>query len=104
MSADGYQTNDIFFAGAMAYTFGPEALTRIENERSGPTHNTATFFLDIPSLDAAEYYREFHTGRFTIADLKAYVKIHGDITRLLRDMVKRGDVSWTSPAWVAGRG
>jgi hypothetical protein len=104
LSADGYKTTDIWFASSMAYTFGPEALTRIENERSGQTRNTATFFFDIPSLDAEEYYREFHTGRFAVADLKTYCKVHGDITRLLREMVKRGDVSWTSSSWANGRG
>jgi hypothetical protein len=102
--SDGYQTRDIWFATAMAYTFGLEAMMRIENERSGQTRNTATFHFDIPSLDAEEYYREFHTGRFAIADLKTYCKIHGDITRLLREMVRRGDQSWASQSWVTGRG
>jgi hypothetical protein len=88
----------------MSYVFGPESLTRIENENDGRTRNAASFHLDIPSLDAAEYYREFHQGRFGITDLKKYVKIYSDITRLLREMVRRGDQSWVSPAWVNGRG
>jgi hypothetical protein len=99
---DGYQTKDIWFASAMAYTFGPESLTRIDTESNGRTRTTATFHLDIPSLDAAEYYREFQTGKFAISDLRAYCKNHGDITRRLREMARAGETSWCSDAWIRG--
>jgi hypothetical protein len=97
---DGFQTDHTFFCAAMVYTFGIEALTRIEME---PGYR-AVFFLDIPTSEAAEYRREFDAGTFAISDLKTYLYNHSQVTRIVKDMQRRGESSWCSPSWIAGRG
>lgn len=101
---DGFSCNDIWFTVALQYVFGEDALVKIEVEQNTFGRDTPTFFLSIPSLDALEYQKEFQAGTFAISDLRSYVRTYTWLTRKLRDMRKRGETSYCSPAWVAGRG
>src|SRR5580704_6013740 len=102
---DGYQTTDIHFAAAMLYTFTEDALTKIEitPDKMGRFRN-ATFFLDIPSLDAAEYWTEFQSGELAISNLLSYVRTLTWLERKVREMKRDGETEWNSPSWIAGRG
>jgi hypothetical protein len=105
MSADGFQTTDIHFAAAMLYVFGEESLTKIEITPDGYGRNRdVTLHIDAPSLDCAEYFKEFQAGELALSDLKSYIRTYTWITRTLRDMKKNGTTSWESPSWVMGRG
>jgi len=96
----------MFFAAGLCYVFGEESLTKIEliggDTRS--RHQDRQFTLDVPSLDAAEYYQEFKEKKFAISDLFSFTLIYTGLTRRLKDMTRRGDVIWTSESWVRGRG
>ena len=104
MSADGFVTNDLWFASSLAYIFGGESLTIIEVGKSIGRVRTKGFHFDVPSLDAEEYDKEFREGRLAISDLMAFTKEYSRILRLLKDLDRRGEISWTSPSWVTGRG
>jgi hypothetical protein len=88
----------------MQYVFTEAALVRIETQAGNFGRDVQTFYLSIPSLDAAEYKKEFDNGLFAIADLKSFVRTYTFLTRRLRDMKKRGESSWVSSEWIAGRG
>jgi hypothetical protein len=104
---DGFVTTEVFFAIALLYIFGPESLTKIafvaKDERY-PKHQEREFSLDIPSFDAAEYLAEYKAGTLAISDLKAFARIHNDVTRIFKDMGRNGDTEYYSPSWLAGRG
>jgi|SRR5229473_4544219 len=104
MANDGFTTQDLAFCVAMMYTFGDEALTKIEPaEDSNSRRRAQKFVLDIPSLDAAEYFKEFHAGTFGISNLLAYIKTYNNVIQILKEMHKRGETEWSSPSWIAGR-
>jgi hypothetical protein len=98
---DGFTTNDIWFATAMMYVFGDEALTKMTNQAA---ERLKAFHLDIPSLDAEDYYREYQAGTFAISDLKAFTRSYSTVVKCMKDMMKSGQPVWVSPAWIAGRG
>jgi hypothetical protein len=107
MSNDGYIADDIWFAACLMYLFGEQSLTKIEVSKSPEFHRhcrEVKLHLDIPSLDAQEYYKEFKAGALAISDLKSYIRTYTWITRILRDMERKTESVWVSPAWVAGRG
>src|SRR6266851_1287926 len=102
MSADGFITQDLFFAVGMLYTFGEDALLKIEPaEDSNPRRKAQNFVLDAPSLDCQEYFSEFKARTFAISDLLAYANIHTRVIQILKDMHRRGDTEWTSPSYSA---
>ena len=102
---DGYQTTDIHFAAAMLYTFTEDALTRIEiTPDSFGRHRNATFSIDAPSLDCAEYFKEFQVGELAISNLLSYVRTLTWLDRKVREMKRDGQTSWVSDSWVMGRG
>jgi hypothetical protein len=104
---DGYIADDLWFAAAMMYVFGEESLTKIEVAQPDEFHHhcrEVKLHLDIPSLDAGEYYEEFKAGALAISDLKSFVRTYTWITRILRDMRRKAESVWVSPAWIAGRG
>lgn len=86
------------------YLFGEESLTRIESDTDDRGKRCRDYHLDVPSLDAQDYYNEYTAGNLSIADLKAYVNSYSRLNFICRQMHKSGDPSWTSPSWVAGRG
>jgi hypothetical protein len=103
---DGFSTVDIHFCAAMMYLFGDEALTKITAEEDVKQRGRTlkTFHLDIPSLDAFEYQKDFQEGRLAISDLKSYVRSHSWITHCMGIMNRKHESAWVSPAWIAGRG
>ncbi len=103
---DGYTTDELFFTAALCYIFGTDALTKIElieSRDARSRHQVRQFTLDVPSLDAAEYYKEFKAGMLAIADLFSFGIVYTGVTKTLRDMTRRGDTEWVSPSWIAGR-
>lgn len=99
------QTTDIFFASAMLYVYTEDALLKIDvtPDRFGRDRNAA-YTLDIPSSEATEYKAQFDRGELAITNLLSYVRTYTWLTRKLREMRTRGETSYCSPAWVAGRG
>jgi hypothetical protein len=100
---DGYTTTNIRFTAAMAYLFGDEALVKIETfeERN---FRQSRFHLDIPSLDAGEYLKDFEAGNLAITDLQAYFRSFDFIVRCTKDMARKNASVWVSPEWIKGRG
>ena len=90
MSADGFVTNEICFAGFLCYLFGDESLIRIEFDE----RRKATFHFHVPSLDAEEYLREFHAGDLAIADLKDLWGRQVQVGRLVRNLNRSGQTVW----------
>ena len=104
---DGYIADDLWFGAAMMYLFGEESLTKIEVNQSEEFHKhcrEVLLHLDIPSLDAHEYHKEFKAGTLAVSDLKSYIRTYTWITRILRDMRRKTESVWVSPARIAGRG
>ena len=99
---DGYVAKEVFFAAALMYVYGEEALTKIEiiAEPRRETH----FHLDCPSLDVAEYLNDWKGKQFAITDLSSYTGIYSRLVKILKSMNQSGTDIWCSPSWVAGRG
>jgi hypothetical protein len=104
VSADGYRTDNLFFAAFLLFTFTAEALIRIEKGTSDNGRTETTFYLDVPSLDCDEYEKEFQEGTLAISDLMSFVKAYSLLTSRLKKMTREGETSWVSSRWVAGRG
>jgi hypothetical protein len=86
---------------------GEESLVKMESTPSDKPHRRSRdikLHYDIPSLDAAEYFNEFRAGTLAISDLRSFARKYTWITRILRDMERKTESVWVSPAWVAGRG
>jgi hypothetical protein len=96
---DGYSTTDLALACALLYIFSEDVLTRIERD----SVRGQTFHLDIASLDGDAYADDLKNGQMAISDLKSYMRIYDFMVRRLKDMQRRGDLSWCSPAWVNGQ-
>lgn len=77
---DGYKTKDLQFAAVLAYIYTQESIIEIELINYTP-HLT----LDIPSLDAEEYLKEFQAGTLACADCQAMFKAYGRILGAVRD-------------------
>lgn len=103
MSNSVFETTDLPFAAAMAYTFGYEALTSISHDTSG-SRPVTTFRFDAPSCDCELYLTEFKNGQFAISDLLSYVKQHNKILAVLKQMRRDNEYEWNSLSWVRGRG
>jgi hypothetical protein len=95
---DGYTTNDLVLGCALLYLYGENSLLRIERD---PVRGQ-TLQIDCQSLDADEYFNEFKEGRLAISDLRTYMRIYDTLIRRLKDMQRRGDLSWCSEAWQRG--
>lgn len=93
MSTDTYSTQDIAFAVAMMYVFGEESLYEIEMPKD---RKQAEFCLRIPSLDAANYRKEFDRGELAISDLKSYMRTFSWVSSTCRDMRRDGQHLWSS--------
>jgi hypothetical protein len=103
MASDGYTSFDSDFVAAMMYVFGDAALTQIVITGDNGIRRDKEFHLDIPSLDAEEYRREFDNGHFQITDLKHYLRTRVSLVRIMKEMDRRRDTEWVSPSWIAGR-
>ena len=104
MSSDGYVCKEVFFAAALMYVFSEDCLTKIEVV-DGERHRKDTLFhLDVPSLDAREYWADWEGKRFAITDLSAFTGIYARLTKILKQMRNDGSDCYCSPAWVRGRG
>ena len=101
MSADSYQTTDMFFAAARLYLFGRESLDKIYMDGS----SRATFVLKVPSLDAAEYFNEFEPGQLAVSDLKSLCRQWGFLGNVIRKMKREDTVVWPHEPkkWYSGR-
>ena len=101
---DGFVTRHEYFAAFLMYLFGEECLTRIVSGTDDRGKRCRDLYLDVPSLDAQEYYSDYNAGNLTIADLKAYVNSYSRLNFICRQMHRANDQTWTSPSWVNGRG
>lgn len=91
-------TQDIMLCAAMLYVYGEECLRKIEMDE----RRRAGFTVGIPSFDFQGFEREYHSeDGLAISNLKAFVRIHGNLSRRLRDMNRIGEASWT--AWDCGQ-
>jgi len=93
MSVDGYQTQDVAYCAALCYTYGIEALTKVEIDG-----HLKIFHLDIASNDGEEYLKDWNSGQFNVTDLKTFMKMYSNITQILRDLTRTGESEWT-PRW-----
>ena len=100
MSNSSYHSDDMWFVAFLAYLFGEDSLTRIELDERGK----ATFQLSVSQQEATEYHDNFECKNLAIADLMTYCRTYAWIAKRIRDMKKRGQTSYCSPSWIAGRG
>lgn len=100
---NGFTTHDIWFCSAIQYAWGEDVLTRIETQPGNYGRDVQNFYLSIDAQEAAALQKTFQDGEFAISDLKSFVRTYSFLTRRLREMKKRGETSWVSPEWVAGR-
>jgi hypothetical protein len=104
MSADGFVTQDVFFAAAMLYIHTADALIKIETVPDTRGRDDVNVTLDIASLDGATYHEEFLAGTLAISDLKAYCRVYSLLTGHLKNMRREGTTVYVTPAWINGRG
>lgn len=102
--SEGYKTHDIWFCAAIQYAYDESVLVRIETQAGNFGRDVQNFYLSIDAQDAATLQKTFQDGEFAISDLKSFVRTYSFLTRRLREMKKRGETSWVSPGWIAGRG
>lgn len=91
---DGFVTNNTMFAAALVYIFGNEALIQIQLVDHKPD-----FTLDVPSLDAVEYLKEYDAGTLAVADARALFAAYSMISSTLRKMRSGERDVWTSKAY-----
>jgi hypothetical protein len=98
---DGFVTSEpVEVVAALLYLFGEDCVTRIVRDE----YRGQTFHIDAPSEDCKLYVLEFHAGTLTISDLKQYTRIYSNTIRQLKTMQRNGEMEYTSPSWIAGRG
>jgi hypothetical protein len=103
---DGFQTDSVWLCAVLCYTYTFDALLEI-SITTGEGKKITDFFLDIPSLDAAEIDLELKEGRLQISDCNALIKNYSRVTGLLKQLHREGRQSWKShayqEAWCAGK-
>ena len=97
--SDGYSCDNTFFAAALCYLYGDEALLKIAF-----FNKQRQFHFDIASLDGEEYSKEFKTGTLAISDLLSYSRSYSYLNRILFSMNRSNTTTWNSESWIAGRG
>ncbi len=94
------RTTDFWLASACVYLYGEEALLSIADL----AHRQCEFLLDVPELDFQEIEAQYRRGELAISDLAAFVSASNRIKGVQCKYRQRGETSWTSPAWISGRG
>jgi len=94
MSADGFTTNDIFFAATLMYLYGYECLRKVEKPEG-----RATFTLAVPSMGAKDLLSDYKAGQLAISDVLSLARNHGNILRILSDLKREaeGETTWEAP-------
>lgn len=91
---DSYTTDHAMFCGTLCYIFGNEALIEIKLRDFKPE-----FTLDAPSLDCAEYLKEYLSGNLAVADAKSLFASYSMVLATIREMRANKWDSWRSKAY-----
>jgi hypothetical protein len=63
----------------------------------------ADWYYDAPSLDVQAYLSDYEKGCLVLSDAKAYSHAFTRLSKIQNDMRRRGETSWCSESWIAGR-
>jgi len=99
-----FETNDIWFAACLVFTYGKESLAKItDTEISDSRRRLTTYALAVPSEDVKILREEYDTDQLALSSAKSFVGAYNSIIHRQRKMRERDETAWCSQDWVLGK-